>query len=69
VELLLEVARAHRELAKKLAAGRPLLRHAASQDQSKVQTGLEDEERRFRAEDKAYWSALLSELERLRHPR
>jgi hypothetical protein len=69
VELLLEVARAHRELAQKLAAGRPLLRHAASQDQSKVQTGLEDEERRFRAEDKAYWSALLSELERLRHPR
>ena len=68
-ELLLEVALAHKELARRLAARRPLLRHAVSRDLPKLEVGVADEERRLRAEDKTYWSPLLRELEVLRHPK
>jgi hypothetical protein len=68
-ELLVEVAQAHKRLAQRLAARRPLLRYAASHDLPKLEVGLEDEERRLRSEDKVYWSPLLTELELLRHPK
>ena len=68
-ELLLEVARAHMKLAQRLAARRPLLKHAVSRELPKLEIGVADEERRLRAEDKAYWSPLLRDLERLRHPK
>jgi len=68
-QLLLEVALAHKGLARRLAARRSLLRHAVSGNLTKLESALADEERRLRAKDKAYWTPLLNELERLRHPK
>ncbi|MCU0783779.1 MAG: hypothetical protein MUF81_06970 [Verrucomicrobia bacterium] len=68
-QLLLAVAQAHANLARRLAAKRFLLRHAASGKLAKLERALADEEARLRAEDKAYWRPLLKELERLRHPK
>ena len=68
-ELLLDIVQVHQGLARRLEGRRALLRHAASRDRSKLESGLEDEEARFRAEDKAYWAPLLCELEHLRHPK
>ena len=68
-QLLLAVAQAHANLARRLATKRPLLRHAASGKLAQLERALADEETRVRAEDKAYWRPLLKELERLRHPK
>lgn len=68
-QLLLAVAQAHANLARRLAAKRPLLRPAASGKLAQLERALADEETRVRAEDKAYWRPLLKELEKLRHPK
>lgn len=65
-QLLLEVAQLHASLARRLAAKRPLLRHAATGKLAQLESALSVEEHTMRAEDKAYWSPLLEELERLR---
>jgi hypothetical protein len=36
---------------------------------AQLESALANEEKETRVEDKAYWSPLLKELERLRHPR
>jgi hypothetical protein len=66
-QLLLEVAQAHASLTQRLAAKRPLLRHAASGKRTQLERALLAEEGGLRAEDKAYWRPLLKELEGLRH--
>ncbi len=68
-QLLLEMAQAHPDLAQRLSAKRPLLRHAASGQSTQLERALLAEERSLRAEDKTYWLPLLKELERLRHPK
>jgi len=68
-QLLLEVARDNARLACRLAARRPLLRHAAAGKLAPLEQGLAKEENSLRAEDKAYWLPLLNELENLRHPK
>jgi hypothetical protein len=68
-ELLVAVARAHRDAVEKLAAERPLLKLAVAEN---IATGVlaralreeEDEQRRL---DAAYWAPRRKELERLRH--
>jgi len=67
-QLLVEVAHAHPHVAQRLAAKRPLLKHAISASLSQLERALAAEEKKVRAEDRAYWSPLLKELERLRHP-
>ncbi len=66
--LLVEVARAHAGAARRLATKRRLLTHALSGCCRELERALAAEENHLRAEDKAYWSPLLNELERLRHP-
>ena len=66
-QLLLEVAKAHASLARRLAAKRPLLTPATSGKFTQMERGLLAEEASLRTEDKAYWLPLLKELERLRH--
>jgi hypothetical protein len=66
-QLLLEVACAHPGLARQLAARRPLLTRAISGQHRQLERALLNEENRMRTEDKAYWSPLRQELERLRH--
>jgi hypothetical protein len=68
-ELLAEIAKGHVTLARRLAAKRPLLKHAAAGDLEQLEAALAREENIFRANDKAYWSPLLKELEGLRHPK
>jgi len=67
-QLLVEVAQAHQQTARRLAPRRPLLRHALARNLVEVERALEEEEARVRTEDKAYWRPLLAELEELRHP-
>jgi hypothetical protein len=68
-QLLLEVAQGHARLARRLAARRPLLRHARNGQHAQLESALATEERRMRSEDKAHWAPLLRELEKLRHPK
>ncbi len=68
-QLLLAVAETHPSLARQLAAKRPLLRSAAAGKLTQLESALGTEENKLRAEDKAYWSPLLKELESLRHPK
>jgi hypothetical protein len=68
-ELLAEIAKAHAPVARQLAARRPLLKYAVAGRLEQLQAALAREENTMRANDKAYWSPLLKELELLRHPR
>ena len=47
-------------------ASRPWLAEAAQQGERAVEQKLLDEERRIRADDRAYWQPLREELERMR---
>ena len=67
-QLLIAVAQANTGCARRLATQRPLLKHAISGRLIQLERALAAEENYLRAEDKAYWSPLLKELERLRHP-
>ena len=64
-EHLIELAAAHPEAAAR-AASRPWLTGAVDQGAEAVERELLDEERRIRAEDRAYWQPLREELERMR---
>jgi hypothetical protein len=66
-DLLREVAQSNKALAQRLAAERPLLRHALSGDCARLERALAREESRVRTEDRAYWRPLRKELEQLRH--
>ena len=50
-------------------ASRPWLAEAVRQGEEALQQRLEEEERRIRADDRAYWQPLRKELERMRHRR
>jgi hypothetical protein len=67
-QLLLELARAHPALCRRLATTRPLLADAAAGRANKLERGLRREEADERQRDKRYWRPLLKELEALRHP-
>jgi len=67
--LLVDVARSHETLAKKLVTKRQLLTHAVSGNLSLVERALAAEETAERQKDKIYWTPLFKELERLRHPK
>jgi hypothetical protein len=67
-ELLIDLARSHRELAREIALmARPLLSAVIEEDESAIENGLAEEERSERALDRAYWTPLKRELEELRH--
>ena len=68
-ELLLDIAKTHAPLGRRLVARRPLLRHAIAEDLGRLEAALAREENTMRMKDKVYWSPLLKELQRLRHPR
>jgi hypothetical protein len=68
-ELLLELARRHPALCRRLTPKRPLLACARLADNSGLEHGLHDEEKLERQADRTYWLPLRRELETLRHKR
>jgi hypothetical protein len=66
-ELLLELARRHPALCRRLTPKRPLLTCARLADISGLEPGLRDEEDRERQADRLCWLPLRRELEALRH--
>ena len=68
-QLLLQVAQAHDRLTRRLAAQRPLLKHALAARSAPLERALLTEETGLRTADKTYWRPLLKELENLRHPK
>ncbi len=67
-ELLIDLARQFPDEARVLAAGsRPLLEAALLGNEIGVEVALTEEEREERAADRAYWTPLKQELERMRH--
>ena len=66
--LLIDLARGFSDEARDLAAtSRPLLNAAIQGDEAGLEQALADEERAERAADRAYWTPLKAELERMRH--
>lgn len=65
-ELLVELATAHPATAKKVAASRVLVRHAADAGLEALKNALKAEEQAERTLDAAYWLPLKKELENLR---
>jgi hypothetical protein len=68
-ELLVELTDACPELSRALAVQRPLLAAALTGDLAGLESALDDEMRREREADRAYWRPLKAELERMRHAR
>ena len=64
-QYLIELATAHPGAAAQIAS-RPWLAEAVDQGQEAVGQRLQEEERRIRAEDRAYWQPLRQELEQMR---
>ena len=67
-ELLAEVTQTWPEIARRIAAERPLLALAQSGKLAELETALAQEERKERELDQSYWKPLKAELEQLRHP-
>lgn len=65
-EFLVETVQRWPELARELAAQRPLLDRANRGTLAEVEQALWDEERAERERDRAYWQPLKAELEQLR---
>ena len=65
-ELLVEAVRYHREAAEADIERRPLLASALRGDLDALAAGLDEEQRREQAADRAYWAPLRRELELLR---
>ncbi len=65
-ELLVELAKQHRQLCRRLARTRPLLVSAARGEIADVESALLVEERTVREQDRRYWQPLRKELEKLR---
>lgn len=68
-ELLGERIRADHDLARQMIARRPLLAAALASDFAGLEAGLDEEMRREREADRAYWRPLKAELEQMRHAR
>jgi len=64
--LLIESAKNHVAIAKKLVANRPLLKYAISGKQAALEHALLAEETKERIKDRVYWMPLRKELEELR---
>lgn len=67
--LLAEVAAAHSDAARALAASRPAVAATLSGDPAAIQDSLDAEERDERRKDREYWEPLKAELEELRKRR
>jgi hypothetical protein len=67
-ELLIELARDHKELCTKLSANRPLLAEILRGNSTTAESALLAEETTERNLDRQYWVPLRNELEKLRHP-
>jgi len=67
VDILVELAKKYRSLAKEIAKERPLISSAIKGDKHELFTRLNREEARERKKDIAYWLPLKKELETLRH--
>ncbi len=65
--LLIEVARRHPRLCRRLAPARPLLEHASADEPIDLERALIAEETAERRRDQIYWQPLRRELEKLRH--
>ncbi len=68
-ELLIEVARRFPDEAQRVAEQRQAVDAALGGDAERVRASLGQEESEERALDRAYWTPLKAELERLRHER
>ena len=68
-EILLELARVHAPLCRRLATNRSVLAAAAEGDERAVERALLAEESAEREHDRRYWLPLRAELEKLRHAR
>jgi hypothetical protein len=68
-ELLIEVAREHREVARAVATQRPAVGAAREGDAALVASALAAEESEERRRDRIWWQPLRAELERLRPPK
>lgn len=68
-DLLADAARRFPRIGRELVSERPLLKHAFSGDSEELEQELIREEFAERELDREYWLPLLSELEKLRHPR
>jgi len=68
-QLLMEVARAHTAICRRLAPHRSLLAMAALGNATKLERALGAEEATEREKDRVYWLPLRKELENLRHGR
>jgi hypothetical protein len=66
-ELLVELARRHPAICRRLAKQRPLLKHADCGAADGLEQALLAEETAERQRDKEYWLPLRGELEKLRH--
>jgi len=65
--MLISLAESHREKTEALIPARTLLSAACNENERDIEDGLEQEERREREADRAYWAPLRRELEALRH--
>jgi len=65
--LLIELARNHPRLCRRLAPERPLLAHAVAGKPRQLERALSAEETVERERDRIYWLRLRQELEKLRH--
>jgi hypothetical protein len=66
-ELLIETARLHPGVCRRLIAKRPLLAHALVGDTDHLAPALQAEELSEREQDRQYWAPLRAKLEKLRH--
>jgi hypothetical protein len=66
-ELLVEAARNHPAVCRRIIPTRPLLSHAQVEEIEHLQKALNIEESVERERDRQYWLPLRAELERLRH--
>lgn len=68
-ELLRELAKQRMSLALRWNGLRPLLRVALFESEASLEAALDEEMRREREADRAYWRPLKAELEQMRHAR
>jgi len=68
-EILIEIVRRYEAAIPHALAKRSLLQHAIEGNQDALTAALREEEDIERAADRAYWTPLRAELERLRHAR
>ncbi len=67
--LLFEIAKRHSDHLATAIRQRPLLEHAEAANIERLSDALDEEQKREREADRAYWAPLVAELEQLRHRR